>query len=79
MGALLASICWFIWNGRNKIHFEAQARSSATVLEKATSLCLEMKEALDLKRIPQTPGTSARWHPPPLNVIKLNVDGAVNK
>ncbi|KAI8571859.1 hypothetical protein RHMOL_Rhmol01G0152300 [Rhododendron molle] len=40
-----------------------------------------MKEALALARKPQSPSTPSPpdcWHPPPLNVIKLNVDGPMN-
>lgn len=81
MGALLASICWFLWKAHNKTHFEGQGWDGIRLLEKASALCSEFKEATVSSRSSSGISSTAsppRWRLSPAGVInKFNVDGAV--
>lgn len=83
MGALLAFICWFLWKARNKAQFEGQGCDSIKIMEKAYSICSKFKEAFAVpNRVSSGSSTSTptpMWHGPPTGVIKLNVDGAIDR
>lgn len=83
MGALLASICWFLWKARNKALFEGQGCDCIKIVEKAYAICSEFKEAFAVpNRVSSGSSNSTptpMWHGPPASVIKLNVDGAVDR
>lgn len=82
MGALFASICWFLWKARNKLHFDGLRWDSSSILEKASALCSEFKAANNSRyRRPISSGSTphSRWLLPPIGCIKFNVDGAVRR
>ncbi|KAI8572941.1 hypothetical protein RHMOL_Rhmol01G0240100 [Rhododendron molle] len=80
--AILATLCWMLWKGRNIAYFDKKFWTCSTTVEKAITLCEEFKAATEtVHALPRlsTPPHPSSWLPPPPNVIKLNVDGAVNK
>ncbi|XP_058222888.1 uncharacterized protein LOC131332605 [Rhododendron vialii] len=80
--AILATLCWMLWKGRNTAYFDKKFWTCSTTVEKVITLCEEFKAATEMVHsLPRlsTPPHPSSWLPLPPNVIKLNVDGAVNK
>ncbi|XP_058216648.1 uncharacterized protein LOC131327503 [Rhododendron vialii] len=82
MGAFFVSICWFIWKARNQVYFDGLGWNGTVILEKASALCSEFKAVMVDDHSLQSPAVSKSvpmWRPPLVDVIKLNVDGAVQR
>ncbi|XP_058208234.1 uncharacterized protein LOC131321248 [Rhododendron vialii] len=82
MGAFCASICWFIWKTRNLVHFDGLNWDGSMILDKASTLCSEFKAVQVIGhslRSLATSGSVPMWRPPLADVVKFNVDGAVQQ
>lgn len=79
MGVLFASVCWFIWKARNQVHFDGQSWDCYMILEKASALCSEFRAATPHLQCCAIPGLIPMWCPPPDDMVKINVDGAIHR
>lgn len=75
---LLCVCAWQIWNARNDFCFEKVSVSPELVFKRASDLLMEFKKANDDIRKVHDRRTSSKWCPPVQQVIKINVDAAVN-
>ncbi|KAH7833675.1 hypothetical protein Vadar_008660 [Vaccinium darrowii] len=78
---LLAFICWALWKARNKDHFDYFPRDPSAVLEQSISGSSEFLQANNKSvgaNPPCTPPPLPIWKPPDGDLIKFNVDGALN-
>ena len=71
-------IIWAIWNNRNAVVMQENARNSQGVAMFAASYYQEYKNATAKEERIVT-AEKQIWSKPPLNVIKINFDGSVNE
>jgi ribonuclease HI len=74
-GPLFLICCWMIWKSRNEESFKNISRALWNTLSQITTLLHSTKKAFGGSNKISTP-ILVSWHPPPKNVIKVNVDGS---
>jgi ribonuclease HI len=74
-GPLFLICCWMIWKSRNEESFKNISRALWNTLSQITTLLHSTKKAFGGSNKISTPRLVS-WHPPPENVIKINVDGS---
>ncbi|CAN0841413.1 Transposon TX1 uncharacterized 149 kDa protein [Linum grandiflorum] len=76
---LTLAILWAVWRERNARVWKSSAQIASRVVEMAKETVAEWKEAQQRRggqeRIPMR-SECQRWHPPPENAMKCNVDAA---
>ncbi|KAL3846296.1 hypothetical protein ACJIZ3_003699 [Penstemon smallii] len=70
-------ISWTLWNNRNKIRVGEERFQPHEVIEFAKDYWARVNSANVITQIQVTVPLNSRWSAPPLNVIKLNFDGAL--
>ncbi|KAJ4968291.1 hypothetical protein NE237_014992 [Protea cynaroides] len=76
-----ALVCWTLWKARNEFYFEHHHTSPKETIYRAEKA---FREYQDWVQSPSTPMSSSRttqssaWLPPPLGIIKINTDAALN-
>jgi hypothetical protein len=78
---LVLTVARQIWNRRNTFVFENLFLSPLLVLNEAKSMIVAFESAITPLAVEQSPPghPQIRWQMPPLGVLKLNWDTAVNK
>ncbi|XVF37874.1 hypothetical protein REPUB_Repub20aG0048600 [Reevesia pubescens] len=74
--SMVCNILWFLWSNRNHCFHESTCLIPRVLLQKADRWCLELPE--DVNNV-STVVTHQCWQPPPLNVLKINVDASFHQ
>lgn len=76
------TVCWAIWNNRNKTVFESHGSTSGTVVRMALLYLQAWKVAqtngLALPQHPNNGHVSHFWQLPPQGCTKINVDATID-
>ena len=78
---LMVVYCWMIWFAMNNFIFEGKKlwpRISVAKAESVLEAYQRVRKAESVKVSSYRRANQQRWKPPPENVIKLNVDAAIN-
>ena len=78
---LMVVYCWMIWFAMNNFIFEGKKlwpRISVAKAESVLEAYQRVRKAESAKVSPDRRANQQRWMPPPENVLKLNVDAAIN-
>ena len=70
--------CWILWNNRNGIVHGELPRDALELLGSAHAYLHRFHEARYHFDTPRPPEAAAAWSPPPVNVLKINVDASFN-
>lgn len=75
---LFCMIAWQIWNARNDLYFEKITVSPELCSKRAKDLYSEFKKANEAGNRDNDRRRQAKWVPSDQQMIKINVDAAVN-
>ncbi|OMO87944.1 reverse transcriptase [Corchorus capsularis] len=78
LAARAAFITWYIWKGRNEVHFNGKEPDAKGTLIRAEKAWQEYHSANSTEKKKILTRTQKRepWSPPANDIIKINVDGA---
>ena len=73
---MFAMLAWVIWNQRNKVRLQQPSYSLHLLAQTTRDLLQEFKS---VQPIPSPPVVvrCARWKPPLVDLVKINIDGVV--
>lgn len=69
---------WQIWSARNEFYFDKIAVSLDLCYKRGHDMLVEYRKANALSEAHKSRRDKAKWVPPPLDCIKINVDAALN-
>uniref|UniRef100_A0A803M6U0 RNase H type-1 domain-containing protein n=1 Tax=Chenopodium quinoa TaxID=63459 RepID=A0A803M6U0_CHEQI len=73
---LFMTICWSIWNARNRLIFDGQSSEPKHTVEQACKLIQEL-QGEGAVRVRTGVGVKQKWQPPTAGMVKINVDGGI--
>ncbi|KAL0292279.1 UNVERIFIED_CONTAM: hypothetical protein Sradi_6995400 [Sesamum radiatum] len=73
---LFVTICWNIWNHRNKCLMESSRSHPMEILSQAIIHLSEFTNCQESLTVTQHRTRISQWYPPPTDTIKVNFDGA---